>query len=66
MNPYKLRKSNLMGILCIVNIVELLKMWMNATLLEKIWRISLHVTDDAIAKLFLRKVKSNRGNWSKI
>ena len=55
-----------MGILCIVNIVELLKMWMNATLLEKIWRISLHVTDDAIAKLFLRKVKSNRGNWSKI
>ena len=36
-------------------------------LLEQFWRISLSVTDDAIAKLYMwRKVKSNSGKWSKI
>ena len=37
---------------------------LQAALLEKCWRISLYVTDDAIAKLYSmwRKVSSNRGN----
>ena len=34
-------------------------------LLEELWQILLHVTDDAIAKLCVKlKVSSNRGKWS--
>ena len=37
-------------------------------LLENFWRISLHVTNDAIAKLYVMQslVYSNKGKWSKI
>ena len=33
-----------------INTLEL-PVWLLATLLEKFWQISLHVTDDVIAKL---------------
>ena len=36
------------------------------TQLEKLWRISLYVTDESIAKLYVTKSSLNRGIWSKI
>ena len=36
------------------------------TLSEKFWRISLYVTDGAIAKLYVDFFRQIEGNWSKI